>query len=497
MRSRPHRKHRERESKTLSRRHFLERALATGGMLGLCASPRLLAQQALPDAPTAAPGLALQLARSLNAVTFDALPPLAIEHAKMIVASTLASAALGSDFESTVIVRDLAKEHAGKAESTTWFDGMRLPAPEAARVNAMQSDAAASDDSDIRNTAHYGTALTSVGLAIGERVGASGRDLLRSIVIGYEAAGRLGEARVGGPGGIHASQIVGFAGAAAGAKLLDLSDEQMAQALGLAAFTMGGLSIGTTSWARQYMGATAAYCGAYSALAASRGYTVNDESLDDRGGWVGVYGGRDAQGVLTERDEWDIVRFLAIKLWPGAHPFSGTVEAAVNAIRAAGTPAADVVRILIAGRNRTSIEGSRRPNDYTAAITSLPYFVASAVNDRDFSWVHATPAKMFDPALHALMDRIEIDPEPPAVEYEWGWGGTVTLVTRSGERFMSTVDAPRGSGPRGIEWTDVDAKYRALMPSSGLGRRRIEETLEMIHDLEQVDDVAELTRLLS
>ncbi len=489
----PHRKHWDRESKTLSRRRFLEGALSTGGMLGLFASPRLPAQQALPEAP----GIALQLARRLNAVTFDALPPLAVEHAKMIVASTLASAALGSDFESTVIVRDLAKEHAGKTESSIWFDGMRLPAHEASRVNAMQSDAAASDDSDIRNTAHYGTALTSVGLAIGERIRASGRDLLRAIVIGYEAAGRLGDARVGGRGGIHASQIVGFAGAAAGATLLDLGDEQMAQALGLAAFTMGGLSIGTTSWARQYMGATAAYCGAYSALVASRGYTVNDESLDGRGGWIGVYGGGAAQGVLAERDEWDIVRFLAIKLWPGAHPFSGTVEAAVNAIRQAGVPAADVARILIAGRNRTSIDGSRRPNDYTAAITSLPYFVASAVNDRDFSWVHATPAKMFDPALHALMDRVEIDPEPPAVEYEWGWGGTVTLVTLSGERFTSTVDAPRGSSPRGIEWTDVDAKYRALMPSSGLDRRRIEETLAMIHNLERVDDVAELTRLLS
>jgi 2-methylcitrate dehydratase PrpD len=497
MLSKLHRKHRKQDGKTLSRRHFVGGALSTAGTLGLLSSPVLLAQQALRQTPAASSGLALQLARRLNSVTFDALPSLAVEHAKMIVASTLASAALGSDFESTVIVRDLAKEHGGKAESSIWFDGMRLPTYEAARVNAMQSDAAASDDSDIRNTAHYGTALASVGLAIGEQIGASGRDLLRAIVIGYEAAGRLGEARVGGRGGIHASQIVGFAGAAAGAKLLDLSDEQMAQALGLAAFTMGGLSIGTTSLARQYMGATAAYCGAYSALVASRGYTVNDESLDGRGGWVGVYGGGDEQGVLNERDEWGIVRYLAIKLWPGAHPFSGTVEAAVNAIREAGVPADDVVRILIAGRNRTSIEGSRRPNDYTGAITSLPYFVASAVNDRDFSWIHATPAKMFDPALHAIMDRIEIDPEPPTVEYEWGWGGTVTLVTRSGERFTSTVDAPRGSGPRGIEWTDVDAKYRALMPSSGLDRSRIEESLDIIHSLDQVDDVARLTRLLS
>ena len=494
MLNRPHRKHSRRDSEALTRRQLLKGGLAAGGILGLL--PKLGAQEAR-QAPTSPSGLALQLAQRLHGVTFDELPPLAIEHAKMIVASTLASAALGSDFESTVIVRDLAKEHAGKAEGSIWFDGMRLPAYEAARVNAMQSDAAASDDSDIRNTAHYGTALTSVGLAIGERVGASGRDLLRAIVIGYEAAGRLGEARVGGRGGIPASQIVGFAGAAAGAKLLNLSSEQMAQALGLAAFTMGGLSIGTATWARQYMGATAAYCGAYSALAASRGYTVNDESLDDRGGWVGVYGGGDGQGVLAERDEWGIVRFLAIKLWPGAHPFSGTVEAAVNAIREAGVPAADVVRILIAGRNRTSIEGSRRPNDYSAAITSLPYFVASAVNDRAFSWVHATPAKMFDPALQAVMDRVEIDPEPPAVEYQWGWGGTVTLVTRSGARFTSTVDAPRGSGPRGIEWTDVDDKYRTLMPNSGVTRRRIEESLEMIHGLEQVDNVAQLTRLLS
>jgi len=495
MLDRPQRKRSTRDHETLTRRRLLEGALATGGVLGFL--PALVAQQAQREIPAAAPGLALQLAQRLNSVSFDALPSLAIEHAKMILASTLASAALGSDFKSSVIVRDLAKEHAGKSEASIWFDGMRLPAHEAARVNAMQSDDAASDDSDIRNTAHYGTALTSVGLSIGERVGASGRDLLRAMVIGYEAAGRLGEARVGGRGGIHASQIVGFAGAAAGAKLLNLSDEQMAQALGLAAFTMGGLSIGTTSEARQYMGATAAYCGAYSALVASRGYAVNDESLDTRGGWVGVYGGGDTQGVLADRDDWGIVRFLAIKLWPGAHPFSGTVEAAVNAIREAGVPADDVAQILIAGRNRTSIDGSRRPKDYTGAITSLPYFVASAVNDRDFSWVHATPAKMFDPGLHPIMDRVEADPEPPAIEYQWGWGGTVTLVTRSGARFTSTVDAPRGSAPRGIEWSDVDAKYRALIPSSGLSRRRIEETLEMIHAFEQVDDVTELTRLLS
>ncbi len=75
----------------------------------------------------------------------------------MILASTFASAATGSLIDSARILRDLGKEHGGKPETTVWFDGTKLPAAEAARINAVLSDAAASDDSDIRNTAHHGT----------------------------------------------------------------------------------------------------------------------------------------------------------------------------------------------------------------------------------------------------------------------------------------------------------------------------------------------------
>ena len=485
----------------LTRRRLLQGALATGGVLGFTGRswPAALGRQAQGDSPgaEASSNLARMLAQRLNRTRFEDLPPFAVEHAKMIVASTLASAAFGSDLESANIIRDLATEHAGRPDATIWFDGSKLPVHEVARVNAMLSDSAASDDSDIRNTAHYGTALASVGIAMAERGGATGRDLLLAIVTGYEAAGRLADARVGGRGGIHASQVVGFAGAVAAGKLLNLTDDQMASAIGLAAFTMGGLSIGTFSWARQYMGANAAFTGAYSALVAGRGYTVNENVLEPPGGWIGVYGGGDADNVTGDREEWDIVRYLAIKLWPGAHPFSGTVEAAVNAIREAGVLPGEVARILISGPNRTNVGGSRRPQNYAEGITSLPYFVASAVADREFSWIHATPEKMFATTIYPLIDMVEIDPSPPEVRYEWNWGGTVTIVTRSGTRYTSAVDAPRGSGPRGIEWNDVDAKYRSLMPAAGLSASRIDESLELIHNFERVDQVSELMDLLS
>ena len=106
-------------------------------------------------------------------------------------------------------------------------------------------------------------------------------------------------------------------------------------------------------------------------------------------------GGKQAVESLTVDlgKDWDIVQFLAIKLWPGAHPFSGTVEAAVDAARDANVPPQEVAKILVAGPNRTTIGGSRRPKDLVEAIHSLPDFVASAVADKDFTWVHATEAR--------------------------------------------------------------------------------------------------------
>ena len=487
---------------SIGRRAVLRGGLAAAGALGLDAIvPRRAFAQRGAGAPNAAPiDSTLALARFVNHTAYNALPAKAIEHAKMILASTFASAAAGSTIDSARIIRQLAKEQGGKADATIWFDGTKVPVSEAARVNAILSDAAASDDSDIRNTAHEGTTLAAAGLAISERTGASGQDLLGAMILGYEAAGRIGEARSGGRGGVHASQIVAFGGAAAAAKLLKLTDEQLAHTLGIVAITMGGIATGTNTWAREYMGANAAACGVDAALAASRGYTVNEDMLGSRGGFVDVFGGgaRSVERLTANLgSDWNIVDFLAIKLWPGAHPFSGTVEAAMNAAREANVPPDAVARILVAGQNRTGIQGSRRPANLAEAIHSLSYYVAAAVADKDFTWAHASETKYSDPRIVKLMDLVDVDPAPPPVKYLWSWGGTVTIVTTDGKRFTSTVDAPRGSGPRGIAWSDVEAKYRALMPESKLPARRIDDALSLIHGLERVKNVSELTRLLA
>src|SRR5688572_12743998 len=127
--------------------------------------------------------IAGSLGQLLTRTSFEELPPLAIDHAAMLISSTLASAAAGSEISSSRIIRALVKEQGGARESSIWFDsGPKVPAANAARANAVMSDAAASDDSDLRTIVHPGTSVVSTSLAMGDRTRATGKEVLAAIV---------------------------------------------------------------------------------------------------------------------------------------------------------------------------------------------------------------------------------------------------------------------------------------------------------------------------
>src|SRR5246500_1890376 len=228
--------------------------------------------------------VARELAEFLIRVGPADLPAQAVAHAAMLIASTLASAALGAGIESSVILRDLARECGGIAEASLWFDaGPKLPVAEAAQVNAVMSDAAASDDSDLRNIVQAGTTLVATALAMAERNAAPGEDVLTAIVLGYEAAGRIGEAITPGfrTSGFHGCLVAIYAGAVAAGRLLGLDAPRMTQAIALSATSIGGLAAAAnTSVAREYHAGLAAMLGIHAALAAQRGYKAEESILE-------------------------------------------------------------------------------------------------------------------------------------------------------------------------------------------------------------------------
>lgn len=446
--------------------------------------------------------VAREFAALLLGLRYEDMPPEALDNAKKIIVSTLASAAVGSTLRSAEIVREIAREQGGRPEATAWFSGgPKLPLPSVVRGNAMLSDAAASDDSDLRNIAHIGTLATAMSLAFAEHRGADGRDVLAAIVAGYEAGGRLGG--VLWPGldkrGFHASIIVAFGGVITAARLLGLGVEQTAEALSLAATTVGGMTVSTHSWAREYHAGNAALTATNAVLAASRGFSANPDTFESDGGFFEVFGaGKDAATLVLEDlgQEWDICRRLAIKIWPGAMPLAAAVEAAINASIEGDVRPAEVARIEIAGPRFARLYGYRHPRDLAAAVHSTAYYLAAGIVDRDFNWSHVSMEKILDPAIGRLQDLVEAVPDVDPSRHTWEWGATVTILTHDGRHYASTVNAPKGSGPRGIDWADIDRKARVLIPQSGTSAADVERILGIAHDFEKLKRPDALIALL-
>jgi 2-methylcitrate dehydratase PrpD len=447
--------------------------------------------------------VARQLADFLVGISAADLEQRALEYAAMLIASTVASAAAGRQIGSARIIRDLAHERGGRAEASAWFEaGTRIPLADAAQVNTVMSDAAASDDSDLRNIIHAGTPLTAASLAIAERDNAAGAAVLAAIVCGYEAAGRIAEAITPGfrERGFHGCLGAVFAASVAAARLLLLDAEQMAQAIALSATSIGGLATSAdTSAAREYHAGLAAMLGVSAALAAQRGYHCEESVLETARGFFEVFGGTDgatAAEIATRGlgESWDICTDMAIKLMPGGHPYHAIAEAAANAARNGNVVPTEVERITISRPRMTMLSGPLHPADLIGMAHSPAYFAAAGVADRLVSWEHARDAKIADPAIHRLIDCVCVG-EPPG-DAHYRQGATVTIRMHDGREISDTVHVPKGAAVLGISWSDVDYKYRTLVSASGLNQSNTEASLSLVHDFRYLPTVTPFIRLL-
>jgi len=158
---------------------------------------------------------------------------------------------------------------------------------------------------------------------------------------------------------------------------------------------------------------------------------------------------------------------------------------------------ADLIEsITVSGPQFATLRGPRHPADLIQMAHSIAYFLAAAVIDKDFSWQHASPEKIADARIQALAEKVRAGGSDDQADSRHHRGATVTIATSDGRRYTSTVPDPRGSGPRGIDWADVDAKYRALLPLAGVPGGRIEESLRTIHAFDLIGAMSELLGLL-
>jgi 2-methylcitrate dehydratase PrpD len=235
--------------------------------------------------------------------------------------------------------------------------------------------------------------------------------------------------------------------------------------------------------------------------AAQRCYTAEERILEMRLGFFESYGGVDgaeasAKAIRDLGQSWDIVTDMAVKLVPGGHPYHALAEAAANAARDGNIDPETVESITVSRPGMTALSGPLHPADLIDMAHSPAYFLAAGAADREFTWAHARPAKIADPIIHRLIDKVRVGPPPSENAARYRQGATVTIRTTDGREAASTVYVPKGAGILGIAWSDIDAKYRTLMPLSGLPAQQIEASLNLIHRFRDITDVSELTELL-
>src|SRR5712692_2750290 len=363
----------------------------------------------MPPEPTHA------LAEFAAGLTYDDLPANTREQCKNLLLATLACALAGHQGEETGQVAALAAALAQSDESSV-IGGGRLSLAGATLLNGYLVTAVTMCDVHRPTLTHITPEVVPPALAIAERDGLSGRDLLVAIVAGSEVTTRVGvgidypafRAR-----GWHGPGVFGpFGAAAAVGRLLRLSPETMARAFGLA----GSQSAGTfAAWGTptvKFHQCRGALSGLLAALLAEQNFLATREFLTARdGGLYNSYsnGGRPEAAVADLGKRWELEE-IALRLWPSASSVQGMITAMFDLVEKHDIDGDQVKKVRI-GLSRPVFDLHGIFASYKGkfeALLSAHYVAAAILHDRELTLAQFEPARYNDPTLRALAQRIEV-----------------------------------------------------------------------------------------
>lgn len=124
---------------------------------------------------------------------------------------------------------------------------------------------------------------------------------------------------------------------------------------------------------------------------------------------------------------------------------------------------------------------------------NLPYLCAIIIIDGrlDFDAAHSKTRMESDPAVRALMSRVEVVHDPAQEREPRLESARVTVAMRSGERHDVFIDGVSGFPAQPMTREDVEGKALELMGPK-LGRAAAQHIVSSVRALESVRDVREL-----
>jgi 2-methylcitrate dehydratase PrpD len=440
-----------------------------------------------------------RIASFARELRFTDLPPEVIDRAQWLLLDNIAVTVAAAAEPRVQATAALLRRRGSQGRSLFVVDGYRGDAADAALVNATAACAHVLDEGHKYARGHVGTYVLPAVHAVAQEREASGRELLASIVAGYEIAARMGMAcRV--RESMHPSGTWGTMGAAAAvARLMGLPATGIRSAMNVAApLTLA------TSWQAATQGATVRDLysgqGAANAVMAPRwveaGFTGSDDDVSHVFGHVSAEDFDREAAVAELGTRWEVMRNY-FKVHACCRNFQSGIDAALHLRREHALRAEDIVSVqadTFAIPARDNIEA--RPANVLAAKESFPVSLAlTLVNGRcDQSVFTSEHVAHPEVARLAAACVVRCDPELDALAPEKR-PSRITLRVRDGRQFSAFEPVALGDPSRPLSPAELESKFDQLV-SARLGAQRAQAVKQAVRELPQQAGLQTLASLL-
>lgn len=456
-------------------------------------------------------GLETTLVAHLTRRSYEDLPADAVHAAKRSLLDMLAVAlATTTQSADARAILNVARSFEGAENCTVLGFGYRLPSYAAAFVNGALCHPLDFDDTHEEARIHPTAGAFAAAMAASEIAdNVSGQTFLAALSLTSDFQCRIGLAVDATPpehGWLTSTVIGHLGGAAAASRLLGLTEEMAANALGLVYCQTGGsqeMGVGTGTYRAIRDGFTQK-AGLLSALLAREGVGGPHSFLEGRRGLFNQYfGSRASPGVaLADLGVAYEGSNVSYKMWPCCRLSQTYVTSLRDLIRQHRLTPDQVVRIDVVGNNWTRLlfepYGERiRPATAMKAKYSIPFTLALMLVHNTIRIEHFSDAALQDPQVLDVAKRVNCSVDPAIDDGDFA-AGDVTVLTVDGRKLHNVAPYALGHPNNAVSDADLSRKFRECARYAV--HQLTEETLARIEDyvwhLEELPDITALWALL-
>ena len=447
-----------------------------------------------------------RLAGYVAALEFKDIPPEVRERAKALTLDFLGSAIRARrDAESTPTLFKTLEALAldARGESTVFGDTRAWSPAIAALLNGALGHSLDFDDTHADSSLHPSAPVVPAAFAVGELVGASGREVLTAIVAGYEVCCRLGNAldpTSHYARGFHPTATAGtFGAAAAAAKLFKLPQDRIIAAFGVAGSQAAGSLqfLVNGAWNKRYQVGASAMNGVIAATLARNDFVGATESIEGKHGLlVGYSDNAHPEKAVADLGKVYETMKIGVKPYPSCRYTHAALDALI-AIRREHNLTPDQIKRVEIGlhRNGITLTGDaatkRHPTSVVGGQFSMFFTGAVALDQGRFGWDDYH--RLGDAAIDALADKFDVVQDD---RLETGrkhpFGARVSITTDDGvhERIH---DDPSGEPNSFPDSQAMAQKFLTLARPVLNGRA--DQLADAILSLERFDRIDQATHL--